>query len=186
MLASEPVGGRSRATELPCFIMFMYISVENKYFWFYHFLVHIWLSLFFAMFMVFVSFLWLEYGPVAKKIKNPKKSSSMYICQHCLVHLGDIGKSHMHYDYDILLSYIMIYYYHTLWYITIIHYDILLSCIMIYYYHTLWYITIIHYDILLSYIMIYYYHTLWYITIIHYDSHLIYLWAANIPNLHIF
>jgi len=26
------------------------------------------------------------------KIKLPKKTSCMYICQHCLVHLGDIGK----------------------------------------------------------------------------------------------
>ena len=33
-----------------------------------------------------------EYGPVAPRIKTPKKSSCMYICQHCLVHLGDIGK----------------------------------------------------------------------------------------------
>ena len=33
-----------------------------------------------------------EYGPVHMKIKLPKKTSCMYICQHCLVHLGDIGE----------------------------------------------------------------------------------------------
>jgi len=33
-----------------------------------------------------------EYGPVHMKVKLPKKTSCMYICQHCLVHLGDIGQ----------------------------------------------------------------------------------------------
>jgi len=34
----------------------------------------------------------VEYGPVHMKIKLPQKTSCMYICQHCLVHLGDIGQ----------------------------------------------------------------------------------------------
>jgi len=34
-----------------------------------------------------------EFGPsLHMKIKLPKKTSCMYICQHCLVHLGDIGQ----------------------------------------------------------------------------------------------
>ncbi|KAK2159240.1 hypothetical protein LSH36_156g11043 [Paralvinella palmiformis] len=33
-----------------------------------------------------------EYGPVAEKVKVPKQSSCLYICQHCLVHLGDIAR----------------------------------------------------------------------------------------------
>jgi tetratricopeptide (TPR) repeat protein len=33
-----------------------------------------------------------EYSPVNLKIKLPKRSSCMYICQHCLVHLGDIAR----------------------------------------------------------------------------------------------
>ena len=28
-----------------------------------------------------------------KKIVTPKKSSCLYICCHCLVHLGDIGEN---------------------------------------------------------------------------------------------
>ena len=27
------------------------------------------------------------------KVTPPKKSSCLYVCQHCLVHLGDIGKN---------------------------------------------------------------------------------------------
>jgi len=36
--------------------------------------------------------IYVEYGPVSTKVKLPKKTSCMYICQHCLVHLGDIGQ----------------------------------------------------------------------------------------------
>ena len=29
------------------------------------------------------------------KVTPPKKSSCLYVCQHCLVHLGDIGKNNV-------------------------------------------------------------------------------------------
>ncbi|ELT91912.1 hypothetical protein CAPTEDRAFT_228702 [Capitella teleta] len=33
-----------------------------------------------------------EYGPIMNKIRSPKRSSCYYVCQHCLVHLGDIAR----------------------------------------------------------------------------------------------
>ena len=34
-----------------------------------------------------------EKTPLKLKVTPPKKSSCLYVCQHCLVHLGDIGKN---------------------------------------------------------------------------------------------
>jgi len=33
-----------------------------------------------------------ERCPIKLKVTPPKKSSCLYVCQHCLVHLGDIAR----------------------------------------------------------------------------------------------
>ena len=48
-----------------------------------------------ALLASFVNLYFFIFSESKLKIKTPEQGSCLYICQHCLVHLGDIGEKYV-------------------------------------------------------------------------------------------